>query len=534
MVPKATSGRRGTMDAPPLRLEPAAAFAAVERALHAARFDEATICEALGVETMAEAAGVAHAELSGKVFPTPGLGLLLRLLLYGDALPETEVGRALDRPTLDALLTLDLLRAGDGAPAARAPSGPPAYYSPVKLYPVAGFLIASDRDGNPDGSPFVAPPDVVFPAIFQGTLRFLRVLPRSPARDALDLCAGSGIGALVLSSAAERVVSADITARCSHFARFNCLLNGRTNVEVAQGDLYQAVAGRTFDQIVAHPPYVPSASDSAVFRDAGETGEAVLQRIVAGLPQSLRPGGTFSAVCAAWDAKGLSFEARLRQWLAGAEEEFDILFALHHDTSVEAAAQELAQRTGGDALAQLRHWREVWSEAGLERAVYGALFVARRGSGGTGVPRGAPITRRLRLGARTGGAAFEWLLRWLRWRATREARGEFVPAMLGLAPRLAPHLRVNVAHVPGAQGGLVVSDVVLETEEPFLAQTRIDPWMLPLIARFEGKETAGAIYEDARAAGALPQAFSEQDLAALVALLIERGYGEAPGLTLEG
>src|SRR5207247_2324413 len=91
------------------------------------------------------------------------------------------------------------------------------------------------------------------PAALAGPLRFVGVSGRSPVADALDLCAGTGIAALVLSRHVERVVAADITPRAAHFARFNALLNSRPNVEIAVGDLYDPVAGRTFDRIVAHP-----------------------------------------------------------------------------------------------------------------------------------------------------------------------------------------------------------------------------------------------------------------------------------------
>src|SRR5437667_234719 len=100
-----------------------------------------------------------------------------------------------------------------------------------------------DRHDNPDGSALVLASDVVFPALDAGTLRFLGIIPRSSTAEALDLCSGTGIGALVLSRHAQRVVAADITARAAHFARFNALLNGCPNVAVAQGDLYAAGRG---------------------------------------------------------------------------------------------------------------------------------------------------------------------------------------------------------------------------------------------------------------------------------------------------
>ena len=117
-------------------------------------------------------------------------------------------------------------------------------YAPVLLYPVGGFLIASDRHNSPDGSPFVPPADIVFPAIFAGTLQFLGLVPSGPMEAALDLCSGTGIAAMMMGRTAGRAVAADITARATHFAHFNRLLNDCPNVAIVQGDLYAPVAGR--------------------------------------------------------------------------------------------------------------------------------------------------------------------------------------------------------------------------------------------------------------------------------------------------
>jgi len=498
----------------PLRLGGGDAFSHVASFLKSARFDEETLCRILGIPSMAEFGSVRPHEVDLAGADSPLLALLVRLFLFIEPVTGEEVARAIEPAVLRALLDLDLLQPYP------APGDSAAYCAPVLLYPVAGLLIASDRHENPDRSSFVPPVDVVFPAIFAGTLRFLKILPTTSVEDVLDLCAGTGIGALALSRHVQRAVAADITGRATHFARFNCLLNRCANVEVAQGDLYQPVDGRTFDRIVAHPPYVPAASDTQIFRDAGQTGEAVLQPIIAGLPRFLRRGGAFYSMCGGWDAKDGPFEARVRHWLGAAHEEFDVLFAMHHEMSPADVARGLAEQAGGGDLSQVSHWRGLFGDAGVERRVYGALVLDRPGAG-----RRQPITRRLRLSSLTDGASFERLLRWLRWRDTMDARGELVPWLLQATLHLSPHLRMNVAYAPQPDG-LGVTDVVLETDRPFAAMTRIDPWMFTLVARFDGQQTAAAIYESARTASQLPEGFGSEDFTKLVATMIERGYVE--------
>src|SRR5207302_507264 len=225
----------------PLRLGGGDAFSHVASFLKSARFDEETLCRILGIPSMAEFGSVRPHEVDLAGADSPLLALLVRLFLFIEPVTGEEVARAIEPAVLRALLDLDLLRPYP------APGDSAAYCAPVLLYPVAGLLIASDRHENPDRSSFVPPADVVFPAIFAGTLRFLKILPTTSVEDVLDLCAGTGIGALALSRHVQRAVAADITGRATHFARFNCLLNRCANVEVAQGDLYQPVDGRTFD-----------------------------------------------------------------------------------------------------------------------------------------------------------------------------------------------------------------------------------------------------------------------------------------------
>lgn len=70
---------------------------------------------------------------------------------------------------LSDFLAIGLLR-----PAKKSPT---ALVCPVWLYPVEGFLVASDRCDDPDGDSFTPAADIVFPAIYAGTLRYLKLLP---------------------------------------------------------------------------------------------------------------------------------------------------------------------------------------------------------------------------------------------------------------------------------------------------------------------------------------------------------------------
>jgi SAM-dependent methyltransferase len=381
----------------PLRIGSPEQFAAVATALREADFTEASILGVLKLNDMSDlgAANSSNSDLTGL---DPRLCVFMRLFLFFELVPCEEVKSALGRSTLDAFLALDLLRGADESGS--------SYYAAAFLYPVADLYMTSDRPVALNSSD-ARPDDWVFPAIFEGTLDFLRLLLKSPADDALDLCSGSGVAALVLSRNAAHAVAADLTARATHYARFNRILNGRNNVEVVQGDLYGAVPGRTFDRIVAHPPYVPALRDQAIYRAGGVTGEQLVRRIIEGLPRHLRRGGTYFALSLNIDTASAPFEERARKWLGPAQSEFDIVLATGFEKAAESTVQNVADRDASVDVTDIARMREALAAIGATRFVYGALAARRRTPG----ERGKPRTLRMRMSHATTGADLEALLR---------------------------------------------------------------------------------------------------------------------------
>lgn len=117
-----------------------------------------------------------------------------------------------------------------------------------------------------------------------------------PGTDVLDLGTGSGALALHAARLGARVTAVDIARRAVLTARLNALLH-RRRIDVRRGDLLSALPGSSYDLVICNPPYVPSpigrlpAHGSARAWDAGHDGRAVLDRVCAAAPASLRPGG---------------------------------------------------------------------------------------------------------------------------------------------------------------------------------------------------------------------------------------------------
>jgi release factor glutamine methyltransferase len=176
----------------------------------------------------------------------------------------------------------------------------------------------------------VTPPGVFSPI---SDSRFLADVLREqtlpPRASALDLCTGSGILAITAALRGAREVTAvDVSRRAVLTVRLNARLNG-VRVRALRGSLYEPVAGQRFDAIVSNPPYVPGAEDALPGRglqrawEGGRDGRLVLDRIIAGADEHLRPGGfvllTHSSLLgtertiAALEAAGLEAECVARR-----------------------------------------------------------------------------------------------------------------------------------------------------------------------------------------------------------------------------
>jgi len=149
---------------------------------------------------------------------------------------------------------------------------------------------------------------VTFPGVFHpisDTWLLARAVCAEPlpaGARVLDLCTGSGAIAVAAATCRPWAVSAvDVSRRAVAAVRLNARLNG-VEVRALRGDLFDPVARERFDLIVSNPPYVPADLDDLPRRglarawDAGRTGRVLLDRILAGAPGHLRPGGAVLVV----------------------------------------------------------------------------------------------------------------------------------------------------------------------------------------------------------------------------------------------
>lgn len=494
----------------PLVVERAETFAAAREFFRSASFDDVSLCRALRMDGMSDLNEVRWKELPRETF-APALNLCIDLFLLGARVPDARFQEIGGAPGCAALRALGLVRP------AKHQAG--EVVCPVWVYPADGCVVASDRRNDPDGEPFEPPEDVVFPAIYGGTLRFLELLPEAGGGDALDLCAGTGIGAFRLARTARSAVASDLTARSAQFAEFNARLNA-VAVESLCGDLYAPVSGRRFDVITAHPPFVPSSGQIMVYRDGGETGEEVTRGVVAGLPDHLRPGGRCVILCVGRDAQDGPLEQRVRQWLGAARDQFDVVFGLEKTLGVDEVVETMRRRKENVSLEEAHAIHDRLVRLGTRQFVYGVLLIERFGN--------AVETKPLRL-AMTDLAAARDFAPVLAWRRRRRAAG-FFERLAGGRPRLVTGLELTARHAVREGADLVPTEFVFSREAPVSSTLRLDGWVVPLIARLNGEVTVADVYSAAKSQGETPANFPLEPFVELVASLVDRGFLDASDL----
>jgi SAM-dependent methyltransferase len=430
------------------------------------------------------------------------LGALMRLFVQGLRVSRRDLDRLIPAEVRAAMESLFLL--------ADDPEFPGHQYAPCALFAFPGGLVtACDRCCSPgaeEHSPW--PSDVLYPPLFENTLNFVGRLPTRHCEAMLDIGTGTGIAALASSQYARQIWASDITHRAAYFAEFNRRLNGVPNITVVEGDLYEPVAGLTFDRIAVHPPYVPGKVSRFVYREGGEDGEQIFRRVVQGLPLYLRPGGRFYSMLMASDRGEETFEARIRQWLGPAADEFDVLVAFE---ALKPTAQFLADVRGAQE-SEKEDWRQVFAGNGTTFVVYGSVVIQRRRTAGTAA------TARVQTGAGLNGQSLDLLMDW----ASAGSQAAMDEMVLNTRPVLLPKVELHVTHrVRG--GRLAAEEYEFKVPGVFKTSGKTSPWMAQTIAACDGSATWREHFERLLAAGAIPSHAKPEEFARMLHPLVANG-----------
>ena len=163
------------------------------------------------------------------------------------------------------------------------------------------------------GIPFHVDERVIVPRSYLGELMFSGIFGGEEAPliadpdnvgSVLDLCTGSGCLAIIAAGIfpGAEIDATDLSADALDVARINVGEHGlEERISLFQGDLFEPLEGRSYDLIIANPPYVPGGEVQAFPPEyghepvmahlAGDDGLDIVRRILDQAADFLNPGG---------------------------------------------------------------------------------------------------------------------------------------------------------------------------------------------------------------------------------------------------
>lgn len=435
-----------------------------------------------------------------------GLDAVTHLFLSGEMLDNTQATALLPPLVWEALTQSQLVLPEGENDATRC-------FASVALFPVQDIFLAADRWTNVDHtlhSP--VPDDIVYPVMTKTGADYLQYTSFAPCEDFLEVCAGSAPAALLAAKTSQRVWAADITDRSVGFAEFNAALNGISNVSVVRGDLFEPVSGLKFDRIAAHPPYLPTLKQGKIFAAGGELGEDLQKRIVAELPERLKPGGRFYCRTLGIDRAGCPFEQTVRQWLGEKQGEFDVAaFELESLSPIQFALENALSRAGDRASAL--QWERLFEERGVKELLAVVLVIQQVAE------RRSPFTLRRAAPAGTSAALLEWAMRW----EVERHRSDILQELLQAKPVAVEGVEVSARQI-FKEGELKDGEFRMAIKRPFKVDCRVQPWMSLLLPECDGKRTVSEVLEFAKKKEWIHPETPPLEFSAVVGMFIGLGF----------
>ncbi len=196
----------------------------------------------------------------------------------------------------------------------------------------------------------------------------------------LDLGTGCGVQAIRAADHADEVTATDINPRCLTLAAASAALN-EIDIDLLEGSWFEPVAGRTFDRIVANPPFVVSAGRvEHSYRDSGLDLDGASRLMISQAAEHLNPSGT-AAMLASWvHVEGEDWRARVASWLPSHGVD---AWIVQRDVADPALYVGTWLRDGDadqrepEVAARAEQWLDHFEEHGVEGVGFGFVYLRR-------------------------------------------------------------------------------------------------------------------------------------------------------------
>jgi predicted RNA methylase len=338
----------------------------IREVLAAADYSDKGITQRLGVDTLNRLGERKLPVLLRRTSGQTALETLIRLFILGESVEVAAATKAFAPMALDDWMNMGLVsRSGTLVRAA------------VQLRCFQGMVIAFDFIRRGPGG---LPKDYVM-GVSPSSLVLATMTPRRPIRSALDLGTGSGIQSFMAAVHSEHVVATDFNDRALAVSRFNAQLNGLSNVEFRDGDMFEPVAGETFELIVSNPPFIISPENRHLFLNSGLDGDDICRRIVREAPAFLTEGG-YCVLNVNWAVvEEEDWRARLAGWFEG--NGCDGLVILQGIQDLGEYAAGLIEVGTNDQAEYVRHFNEWMDYYGAHRmtGIGQGVIIMRKASG---------------------------------------------------------------------------------------------------------------------------------------------------------
>ena len=302
--------------------------------------------------------------------PESELNLALRAFVLRDQVRVDKLVSLLGEQTVNTLIDASFVHLSDGQA---------QLLIDIRPHLIAGRQQWVFSDADASMTQHVPGPDHVL-GVGAASLSLLQATPTSPTGSVLDLGTGSGIQILGQAGSAETITATDVHPRALDFAEAT-LIDSDISAELVEGSWFEPVAGRTFDRIIANPPFVVGPPEIGhVYRDSGMDLDGATALVVKESCAHLNPGGTAHLLGAWVHSSEESWQQRVADWLP---DEGYVAWIIERDAVSPAQyvgtwlSDESLDLRSPEAAERTTAWLKHFSEANVTSVGFGFIAIQR-------------------------------------------------------------------------------------------------------------------------------------------------------------